>query len=58
MKKSSTQYSVQVQKRDPLVLETGWVERHPSERGQKSEDAPLGKPSIHAILRLLECGRK
>jgi hypothetical protein len=50
--------SKQVQKRDPLVQETGWVERHPSERGQKSEDAPLGKPSIHAILRLLECGRK
>jgi hypothetical protein len=58
MKKTKKQYSVHAQKRDPLVQETGWVERHPSERGQKSEDAPLGKPSIHAILRLLECGRK
>jgi hypothetical protein len=57
MKKSSTQYSVQVQKRDPLVQETGWIERHPSERGQKSENMPLGRPSIHAILRLLNCGR-
>ncbi len=57
MKKTKTQYSVQVQKRDPSVLETGWIDRHPSERGQKSENIPLDRPSIYAILRLINCGR-
>jgi hypothetical protein len=58
MPKSKTQYSVQLGKREPLVQETGWIERHPSERGRRTDNAPLGKPSIHAIIRLLEYGRK
>ena len=57
MKKTKAQYLIQPEKRDPLVLETGWIDKHPSERGRKVEDAPLGKPSIHAILHLLNCCR-
>lgn len=40
-------------KRNPLVIEKGWIERHPSEAGKNPEDQPLTSPSIHAILRLL-----
>lgn len=56
--KNKTSYSIIMNRRDPLVIEKGWIERHPSEVGKNPEDQPLTRPSIHAILRLLEIGRK
>jgi hypothetical protein len=56
MKKTNTQYSLQPEKREKSVIETG-----PSkDDGQKRRpfDVAPNSPSIWAILHILQCGKK
>jgi hypothetical protein len=56
MKKSSTQYSIQLEKRDPMVIETGPSKEDLAKR--RPFDVSPNSPSIWAILNILQSGRK
>jgi hypothetical protein len=56
MKKTKTQYSHQIEKRDPLVIETGPSKDDGPKR--RPFDVSPNSPNILALLRIINSGRK